>query len=128
MNVSSEQVQSWAKLVVQSWDDAALKQRLLSDPIPALREAGFQLPAGMRVKVVEDPARTAEFADDVTLVLRLPPAPSEPRGAALSEAELDAVSGGTVRMALASNPHAAYLAGTIMPTHVPDRFPDIAAP
>jgi intracellular multiplication protein IcmD len=44
---------AWAKLVIDSWQNADLKQRLLSDPAAVLAERGFTVPPGLNVRVVE---------------------------------------------------------------------------
>lgn len=59
---------AWAKLVIDSWQDAELKQRLLSDPAAVLTERGITLPPGLKVRVVE--------ATNSTSYVVLPAAPS----------------------------------------------------
>jgi intracellular multiplication protein IcmD len=44
---------AYAKLVIDSWQNADLKQRLMSDPDAVLAERGFTLPPGLKVRVVE---------------------------------------------------------------------------
>jgi hypothetical protein len=73
----------WGELVSKTWNDAALKKRLLSDPAAVLKEHGLIVPAGITVKVVEN--------TDKLIHLTLPAAPS---AAELSEQELQAVAGG----------------------------------
>jgi hypothetical protein len=64
--------------------DAAFRQQLLSDPKGTLgRELGAQIPANIKILVLED------SADRVHLVL--PPAQTTGR---LSDAELESVAGG----------------------------------
>ena len=73
----------WELLVADTWDDAALKQRLLDDPATVLKERGISMPEGVSVNVVAD--------DERTVHLTIPAKPSE---YALSEEELDHVAGG----------------------------------
>lgn len=42
------------RLVAKAWKDADLKQQLLTDPIPLLKENGVNVPAGITIKVLED--------------------------------------------------------------------------
>jgi len=41
----------WGQLVVQSWDDPELKERLLRDPAAVLREHGYELDASSKVRL-----------------------------------------------------------------------------
>ncbi len=79
----TEFLQLWGKLVAQSWDDSALRQRLLGEPAAVLAEHGAEIPEDIAVKVLEDTANT--------LYLPLPPGPD---AGELSDKELDAVAGG----------------------------------
>jgi Nitrile hydratase, alpha chain len=73
---------SMSKVVARAWADPAYKAKLLSDPHSALAEAGVDVPAGIRLKVVEDTADTRHVV--------LPVAPS---GAGeLTEEELGKVA------------------------------------
>jgi Nitrile hydratase, alpha chain len=73
---------SISKVVARAWVDPAYKAKLLSDPHSALAEAGVDVPAGIRLKVVEDTADTRHVV--------LPVAPS---GASeLTEEELGKVA------------------------------------
>ena len=44
----------WELLVADTWDDPALKQRLLDDPATVLKERGISVPEGVSVNVVAD--------------------------------------------------------------------------
>ncbi|MBV8547326.1 MAG: nitrile hydratase subunit alpha [Acidobacteria bacterium] len=44
---------AYAKLVIDSWQDADLKQRLFSDPAAVLTERGFPIPPGLNVRALE---------------------------------------------------------------------------
>jgi hypothetical protein len=59
----------WARIVARAWADEGFKKRLLADPAAVLKEARLQVPAGIRVRVVED--------TDETLHLTLPQKPGE---------------------------------------------------
>ena len=63
-----ETLHAHARLVIDSWSDAGLKARLLSDPAAVLAERGIALPDGVGLRVVE--------ASDGTLYLVLPPSSS----------------------------------------------------
>lgn len=84
------EVQEWNKKVGQitakAWNDAAFKQRLLSDPNAVMKEYGLEVPAGVKIKIVED--------TDTVSHLSLPP---KPTGKELSEEDLAAVAGGAVQ-------------------------------
>lgn len=86
------QPQEWDKKVGQmtakAWTDAAFKTRLLSDPAAVMKEYGLEVPAGVRIKIVED--------TDTLCHLSLPPKPS---GKELSEEDLAAVAGGAAAAA-----------------------------
>ncbi|MEY4757710.1 MAG: hypothetical protein RJA34_2608 [Pseudomonadota bacterium] len=78
----SDQAKRIQQLIAKCWADAAFKQRLLADPPGTLKAEGIAIPAGLKMKVVENTAQ--EF----TLVI---PA----RSMELSDQQLDAVAGGT---------------------------------
>lgn len=42
------------EVVLKAWTDDGYRQRLQQDPKTALQEAGFPVPEGMQVKVVEE--------------------------------------------------------------------------
>ncbi|HOW27329.1 MAG TPA: NHLP leader peptide family RiPP precursor [Elusimicrobiota bacterium] len=76
--------ESQDKIIKKALTDPAFKKALLADANAAIeKELGAKLPAGIKVKVVEDSANT------VHLVL-----PAVPGKGELSEAELGQVSGG----------------------------------
>ncbi len=53
-NRQAEGQRQWSKLAERACKDAELKQRLLNDPAPLLREAGIEVPAGAAVRVTEE--------------------------------------------------------------------------
>jgi hypothetical protein len=84
MSSTQDQVMAQAQRVVaKAWADPAFKAALLADANGALAAEGIAVPAGMRLKVVEN------VGDLVHLVLPAPPS------AALSDEEVGAVAGGT---------------------------------
>jgi hypothetical protein len=74
-----------ARIIEQAWQDPAFKKKLLSDPKEAAAQSGLRLPESMQVKVWEDTPTVNH------LVLPLNPAESE-----LSDADLEAVAGGSL--------------------------------
>jgi hypothetical protein len=86
MTASDEQAQAsrakYGKVVAKAWSDGAFKAKLLSNPQSALAELGYQMPAGVRIEVVEDTATTRHLV--------LPPRPD----GELSDEALEKVSGG----------------------------------
>ena len=46
------------RVINKSWDDPEFKRRLLADPVGVLRAEGVNLPEGVRVRVIEDTAKT----------------------------------------------------------------------
>ena len=78
---------AYSKIAAQAWSDPAYKARLMANPAAVLKEAGIDIPAGMKVKAVENTGDTAHF------ILPAPPADVE-----LSEESLSKVAGGTVIM------------------------------
>src|SRR5215218_7032080 len=74
---------NWGKLVADVWADPALKKRLLSDPDKLLKERGLDMPAGIKVKVVENTPNL------IHLTL-----PATPTADELSQEELSKAAGG----------------------------------
>lgn len=72
----------YGKIVARTWRDPAFKEKLIADPHGVLKEAGFAVPAGMTVSVVENTAKHFHLV--------LPPKPT----GELSDEALDGVSGG----------------------------------
>ena len=70
------------EIIAKAWEDAAFKQRLLSNPRDALKEMGVEVPDGVNLTVLESTLDENYFV--------LPPEPTEE----LSEEALDTVSGG----------------------------------
>jgi hypothetical protein len=53
-NRERDSQRQWSKLAERACKDAELKQRLLNDPMPLLREAGIEVPVGAEVRVTEE--------------------------------------------------------------------------
>ena len=73
---------AYARAVARAWSDDAFKAKLKSNPRAALTEYGVELPAGLKVEVVEN------TGDRLHLVL-----PPPPEGD-LSEQDLEKIAGG----------------------------------
>jgi hypothetical protein len=80
---AEEQAKKMEQLVAKTWADEVFKKRLIADPAAVLKEAGLEVPEGVKVKVVED--------TDTVMHLVLPPKPSEDE---LSEEQLSQAAGG----------------------------------
>jgi nitrile hydratase alpha subunit len=76
---------AYSKITARAWSDPAYKARLMADPAGVLKEAGIDMPAGMKLRAVENTNDTAHF------ILPAPPTDGE-----LSEESLSKVAGGTV--------------------------------
>jgi hypothetical protein len=75
------QGQKMAQIITKCWSDAAFKAKLLVDPAAVLQAEGLPVPAGMRIKVVEDTPQRVHWV--------LPARPTD-----LSDTQLDALAGG----------------------------------
>jgi hypothetical protein len=73
------------ELLVKCWRDADTRKRFIANPAKVLGEHGIEMPPGIEVVVVEDTAAKMHVV--------LPPLAAGP-AAELSDAQLDAVSGG----------------------------------
>jgi hypothetical protein len=54
VNEQEKGQRQWSKLAERACKDAELKQRLLNDPAPLLREIGIEVPTGTEVRVTEE--------------------------------------------------------------------------
>ncbi len=81
-----EDQRKWTQLVKRVWTDETLKQQLLNDPAPLLREHGIAIPAGAAVRVVQDKDTVACIVEPVKPASDL---------AELTTSDLSGVVGGT---------------------------------
>jgi hypothetical protein len=81
-----EDQRKWTQLVKRAWTDDTLKQQLLNDPAPLLREHGIAIPVGADVRVVQD-------KDTVACIVE--PMKSADNLSELTASELSGVVGGT---------------------------------
>lgn len=78
-------------LVAKAWTNEAFKQQLLDNPKAAVeQELGEQLPEGMNVEIIQEPANT------LYIVLPTKPESSAELSDGLSDEELEAVAGGVM--------------------------------
>lgn len=52
MSSDADLKKAYAELIAKSWSDASFKQKLDQNPQEALKEIGYQIPAGKNPKVV----------------------------------------------------------------------------
>lgn len=62
---------AYFRIAARAWNDAAYRARLFTEPADVLREEGIDLPAGMKIKALEDTRDTMHF------ILPAPPAGGE---------------------------------------------------
>jgi len=87
------------QLFTRCWKDEAFKKRFVSEPGKVLDEEGFDVPEGLKIKVIEN------SPNEMNIVL-----PANPESAELSDSEMDQVAGG-----------AAFRPGTIRRIALPTR-------
>jgi hypothetical protein len=78
-----ESKKRFGEIISKCWGDAAFKARFISDPKKVLAEYDIEVPEGLDVKVLEN-------TNDL-MYLTIPPKPDH---SALSDDQLDQVSGG----------------------------------
>ncbi|MBW4644892.1 MAG: NHLP leader peptide family RiPP precursor [Goleter apudmare HA4340-LM2] len=77
-------------LIAKAWTDENFKQELLSDPKGVIeRELGTELADGIQVQVIEE--------TPTTLYLSIPVKPTAGAEGELSDEELEAVAGGSIK-------------------------------
>ena len=69
----SKKAEAFRNLVLKCWSDPGFKAQLHKDPMPLLKEYGVEIPAGLKVKIVEN--------EPGTIALVLPAAPTGPSAA-----------------------------------------------
>ncbi len=72
-------------VIERAWRDPAFKRRLLAEPEAVFAEAGVPVPAGRKIKIVEDSNAVSHFV-----------LPTPPGDAGLTDADLDAVAGASL--------------------------------
>ena len=83
------------KLIAKAWTDESFRQQLLSNPKAVVeQEFGEQLPEGMNVEIIQEPANT--------LYIVLPAKPESSGSDELNDEELEAVAGGLAPAAVAA--------------------------
>ena len=91
-SVAKDFMSMYEKLVLDSWEDDALRARLISDPEGVFSERGFDTSEmkanGFAFKMVE-----TELTDPKTDAIRIP-LPNKPNPSKLSEDQLAAIAGG----------------------------------
>ena len=106
---------AYGKVIAQSWDGPAYRDRLFADPVAALNEAGLTVPEGVKVDVVEFALTTAagdaparedgldilyrdwvKAAETGTYTLSLPTSPPDVGDMVLYDQELEGVAGGGI--------------------------------
>jgi hypothetical protein len=45
---------AWGRVVARAWEDESFKARLLAAPAAVLKDYGFEVPANIRIRVVEN--------------------------------------------------------------------------
>ncbi|GAB1394977.1 hypothetical protein MASR1M60_31410 [Rhodocyclaceae bacterium] len=91
----SDQAKQYQQLIAKCWADEAFKQKLLADPAATLKAEGIEVPAGVKIQVVENTAQ------QFTLVI--PPQPDE-----LSDEALGGVAGGNGNPFMNTNCYCAF--------------------
>jgi hypothetical protein len=96
--------QRWARLTARAWEDPVFKHRLLSNPEPALAEAGLEAPENFSVRIVEQGSPednlagfyrfTEESLGVYSLSMRLARKPDDLEGE-LADDQLERVSAGS---------------------------------
>lgn len=79
MTMQNEISQAYGIVVTRAHSDAAFRQRLLAEPVAALAECGIEVPARLRIHVVENTATRKHIV--------LPPRPAEMPAAARYSAD-----------------------------------------
>jgi len=72
------------KLIAKTWSDEEFKKRLLADPKAVFKEEGFEVPAGLEIRVYENSEKVFHFV--------LPPRPEVRE---MRDEEMAAASGGS---------------------------------
>ena len=71
----------YARLIAKAWANEAFKKRLTDSPLEVMKEEGFNIPEGVKVRILED------SESEVHLVI-----PSRPSSEEMSEQDLGALT------------------------------------
>jgi Nitrile hydratase, alpha chain len=83
--IAKAELKKWSQVVAEAWRDDKFKERLMQDPISALKEFGIEVPAGIEIRVVEN--------TDKVRYITLPPKPVTD-ATELHEGELGVIAAG----------------------------------
>ncbi len=81
--MSQDSGKKWIRVVAKAWADEEYKRRLKEDPATVLKEEGIDIPANVKLRIIEDAPGTR------TIIL--PPAPEAGVGAENLEERLAAM-------------------------------------
>ncbi len=56
-----EMRKKYAKIVAKAWADEDYKKNLLNNTETILKDEGFEIPAGLKIKIIEEPENTKIF-------------------------------------------------------------------
>ncbi len=60
-NLQEEMRKKYAKIVAKAWVDEDYKNNLLNNTERVLKDEGFEIPAGLKIKIIEEPENTKIF-------------------------------------------------------------------
>ena len=60
-NLQNEMRKKYAKIVEKAWADEDYKKNLLNNTIAVLKSEGFEIPAGLKIQIIEEPENTKIF-------------------------------------------------------------------
>ena len=61
-NLQNEMRKKYAKIVEKAWADEDYKKNLLNNTNAVLKDEGFEIPAGLKIQIIEEPENTKIFA------------------------------------------------------------------
>jgi len=68
-NLNDEMLKKYAKIVAKAWADGDYKKNLFANTEAVLKNEGIEIPAGLKIKIIEEPENTKIFV--------LPPKPCD---------------------------------------------------
>ena len=60
--IQDEMKKKYAKIVAKAWADEDYKKNLLNNTEAVLKDEGFEIPAGLKIQIIEEPENTKIFA------------------------------------------------------------------